>query len=608
VRGRLPAPAAAFVTALLAAAAAAAQSARIEVSPAPHYAGEPIEIHISAHGFAEEPVPEVEVAQPPRGRLVAAGVQPNVSTSIVIVGGKMRQTKEVTFVFSYRLRVDQPGPLTVGPFVLTQAGATATTRAVPLKLGAVPTDDRLDVTLELPDAPVYLGERVPVTIRFRLEGGLRKNLVEYALRVPLFDLTDAFQFLDPPELAGGTEVEIATEAGVLQLKGQAEEAGRGAEKDIVVTLQRIAVPLREGALEIPPTRLDVEEGVRYRRDLFGGRRATHVRKWRARDVPRRLVVKRIPSARTPASFAGAVGSGFSLAVAADRTVVQVGEPISLSFELRGEGNLETAALPPLDADGLLPASQFRVPEGALAGRLEAGAKRFTAVVRVLDPSVREIPALEYAWFDPTSEEFQTTRSRPIALSVRDAEVIGAADVQRDTPRDEPRDSGATAGARPAPGEVPLRRGPLRLTGADLAIERDLARLLRRDANGAQRSWLIAGLYAGALVVLGLAQLDRRRRAVDPALRARRRQVDAELRRIRRAAALPTREAVAELARALRRILAELPDARAPEIDEFLGECDARSYAPAGRHDGASLEPGFHRRAMALAERMAGEGR
>jgi len=283
--------------------------------------------------------------------------------------------------------------------------------------------------------------------------------------------------------------------------------------------------------------------------------------------------------------------------------VQVGEPIALNFELRGEGNLETASLPPLDAEGLLAPSQFRVPEGELAGRLEAGAKRFTAVVRVLDPSVREIPALEYAWFDPTTEQFQTTRSRPIALSVGEAEVIGAADVQRDATRD----AEAAPGAAPAPGAPAAQRGPLLLTGADLAIERDPERLLRRAEAGAQRSWLVALLYAGSLGVVGLAQLDRRRRSVDPAVTARRRRVGAELRRVREASSLPAHEAVAELARALRKILAEVPDARGPEIDEFLGECDARSYAPEGLRDGSPLAPEFHRRAVELAERMAGEG-
>ena len=114
---------------------------------------------------------------------------------------------------------------------------------------------------------------------------------------------------------------------------------------------------------------------------------------RQTDRARRLSVKQIPADRTPESFAGAVGSGFSLTVSADRTVVKVGEPIALHFELRGDGNLETAALPRLDAEGLLPANSFRVAEGEIPGRLEDGAKRFTTTVRVLDPGIQEIPAL-----------------------------------------------------------------------------------------------------------------------------------------------------------------------------------------------------------------------
>ena len=61
----------------------------------------------------------------------------------------------------------------------------------------VPANDRVSVEVELPEAPVYVGERVPVKIRFVLRGTLRENLHSYALRVPFFDLTDTFQFLDP---------------------------------------------------------------------------------------------------------------------------------------------------------------------------------------------------------------------------------------------------------------------------------------------------------------------------------------------------------------------------------------------------------------------------
>jgi hypothetical protein len=82
----------------------------------------------------------------------------------------------------------------------------------------------------------------------------------------------------------------------------------------------------------------------------------------------------------------------------------------------------------------------------------------------------------------------------------------------------------------------------------------------------------------------LAQLDRRRRNVDPATVARRRRVESELRKIRDASKLPASEAAAEIARALRALLAETPDVRRPEIDALIGECDARSYAPAADRD------------------------
>jgi hypothetical protein len=469
-----------------------------------------------------------------------------------------------------------------------------------LDLQPIPTSDQMSVELLLPEKPVYVGERVPVTLRFTLMGRLQENLHQYGLRAPFFGLSETFQFLDPPDVAGTTRIEIRTPTGTIALMAHASEKKRRGEKYLVVEVRRIAVPLRTGNLDIPAASLDVEEGVRFRRDLFGGRRPTQVRKWRAVDRARRLVVKQIPADSTPASFAGAVGSGFSLTVSADRTVVKVGEPIALEFELRGDGNLETAALPRLDSPGLLPTSQFRVPDGEIAGRVEKGVKRFTAMVRVLSAGVTEIPALEYAWFDPTTEQFQTVSSRPIALSVGAARIVDAADVQSgERPPEEStaRDPGASAATQP-------RRGPLVLTGADLAIERDPALLVRPSSTAARSPWLIAGLYSGSLLIVLLAQIDRRRRDVDPAVVERRRRIEAELRRIRKASNLPAAEAAAELARALRALLAVIPEGRRAEIDELVGECDARSYAPSAERDRAPLDPAFHQRALEFAVNLA----
>jgi hypothetical protein len=246
---------------------------------------------------------------------------------------------------------------------------------------------------------------------------------------------------------------------------------------------------------------------------------------------------------------------------------------------------------------LLPATRFRVPDGSIPGRLEEGTKRFTATVRVKHNGVREIPALEYAWFDPKTEQFVTTRSRPIALSVGAAQVVSAADVQSAEPSADPA---LPAGVALLSGAAP-RKGPLLLTGAELAIERDVETLLRRASARARGPWLIAGMYLGSVLMVLFAQWDRRRRSADPAVASRRRRVEYELGRIRGAANFPASEAASELAGALRALLAEIPDGRRSEIDELIGECDARSYAPAGEHDAAPLDPEIHQRAQKLAQ-------
>jgi hypothetical protein len=322
------------------------------------------------------------------------------------------------------------------------------------------------------------------------------------------------------------------------------------------------------------------------------------------DRARTLEVGAVPLDGRPESFAGAVGRGYSLEVSVDRSVVQVGDPITLTLTLRGEGNLETAGLPPLSAKGLLDPTQFRVPAGDLHGRLEGDAKRFSAVVRVQDEEVGEIPALEYSWFDAETQSFKTTRSRPIALSVRAAEVVSAADVvsgEAEEGRDVP-----SAGAAELPAAERETGAVLTLTGADLAIERDVARLAR-GASSQPGGWtVLAGIYSFSCLLLGVAIVDRKRRAVDPAVVELRTHLKTQSKRIRAAAKLPGREGVQEVADALCQMLAKLPEARSAEIESFLGECDALIYAPDGLPAASSAE--LREQAVALADGISGRAR
>jgi len=587
---------------LLAAAGAAAQQASLELPQGPHYVGDAIEIRVVAEGFEQDPAPVAEAPPPSQGTLALLGVSPDVSSSITVINGRMTRTKRVRFVYRYRYFATSAGSVALGPFRVSQGAVVQSTQVVQLKLRQPAESNRLGVRLRLPEETVYVGERVPVSLEFWLAPDLQKNLLGYRLRVPLFDLSESFRLLDAPDAAGDTDVEIETAAGTLRKKGTLRRQRREGREVMVVSVPLTLVPLAAGTHALPPAGLLAEEGTQWRRDFFGGRRATRARKWRALDRERKLTIEALPVEKAPPSFAGAVGSGFHLEVSADRSVVQVGEPITLSLVLHGEGNLETAALPPLDAEGLLPAAAFRVPEDELAGALEGGAKRFSAVVRVLDERVHEIPALAYSWFDPATGGFETTHSRPIALSVGRAELIGAEDVIAEVPADDRAPLGEFGGETPREGATPDR--DLAFTGADLAIERDPALLLRDARSGWGSALLPGGLYLGAALLVGLALVDRSRRGVDPELVRRRRRVAEELRRIRQARGLPAGEAAAELARALRSMRALVPDAGSPELDSFLGECDASSYAPADGREGPQRDEPLHERALELGSRIA----
>jgi hypothetical protein len=111
------------------------------------------------------------------------------------------------------------------------------------------------------------------------------------------------------------------------------------------------------------------------------------------------------------------------------------------------------------------------------------------------------------------------------------------------------------------------------------------------------------MYGGSLALVLFALWDQRRRNVDPAVASRRRMVAYEMGRLREAENLPAAEAASEVAGALRALLAEIPHGDRGEIDELIGKCDARSYAPAHQSDVSALNPEIHRRALELARQL-----
>ena len=574
-----------------------------QIGGQPYYVGVPVDIHLVASEVDRSPQPVCDAPPQDGGELRLIGIQPNFSSSVQILNGRVTRTSSATFTCQFQYTPNREGAHHIGPFRFKQASDEQNTKLLSISVKSVPLDPRTRVHITIPDEAVYIGQHLPVRIEWWLAIDLQDRVKSYQLRSPIFDDADAFRFVnDEPARRQEQSLEIVTSQGTLSLAAQVEERRSGGRDYLVVVAERTMVPLRAGKFNFAASTIQVDEVTRWSRDLFGGRRAAAVRRIYARDVELDLAIKIPPLAGRPKSFTGAVGRGFSLEVSADRSVVQLGDPILLRLTVRGDGNLATVSLPRLDGPGGLQAAQFRLPDDDQPGEIIDDSKVFRVAVRVLDDAVREIPTIAYSWFDPELESYETTQSRPIALSVRAAQVISAADVVAATPgngANTVRPGPSPADAADGAGDGVERRGSFALTGADLSLEQEPAILLAGTANSSVQ---LAAAYGGSVLALVLAIVLRRQSGRDPASLARRKTFNAQHKRITQALSQSRPLAMTEIAAALREIITAAPDLGSPEADACIQRCDAVIYAPEDPTS-SHIEPEEKLEIQTLIERM-----
>jgi hypothetical protein len=554
---------------------AQAQTLQLALDQAPYYTDVPIEVQITAEGFSEEPQPEIEAHGPAAAFFKLVGVSPNVSRSVTIVNGRMTQRSSVRFVYSYRFSPPKPGRYQIGPFRVTQGGTTKVSGLTNITVEEIATSAGQRVRVDLPSGDIYVGQRIPVQVQWWVSPELRGTLFTQRIIVPMLDLEQVFAIDSVVDTdANGNALRsklIITVAGTpAEYPAREETRKENGVEYIVRVTDLVVVALAPATYDLAPPTVTVDQAISWRRDLFGGRVPAKARKIRAVGQRRTLRVLDVPSIGRPNSFAGAVGSGFTIDVAADRSVVQVGDPITLWITLYGEGSIESAAPPNLIGSHALPARDFRVVREPTAGQYEDGAKRFEAVIRVNNASVSEIPPIEFAWFDPEAVAFHSQSSRPIALSVKDARIVGAGDVVRNIPDEGETPAAGDVANNPSAAQGPA--SPLRptftLTGADLAIERGLSKL---SSSGRSELWQWA-CYGLGLLFLGVATARRSRGEVDPKLAALRKALLEERNLISKATS------AGEIADALRRMASHGEITDRSGLESLLADCDAIAYA------------------------------
>lgn len=522
----------------------------------------PFTLTLSAEGFEEDPVPEAPALEIDGCEVLFLGVDPSVASRIEIVNGRRSEWRDVTFHYRWRVTATRAGRYTVPAQRIEQAGVEARVGAVAFDVSEVPATDDMVVRLRLPERPVWVGETFDATVEWLLA----KDVDSYEFAVPLFDL-DGVQVEAPS--SGGDSVVFAAGAQQIRLpltRAQVREGGR--------SYTRFSFPARitlasVGTLDLAPVRVVARLQSGTTRDAFGFRRPRY-ELFRAQGERQRLTVRPLPQAGRPATFVNAIGEGFAIDVRASRTVVSVGEPIELVVSLRGAPPLTGLSLPPLDGPGALPAALFGVPEGSLAGTVdeETGTKRFPVTVRIKSAEVREIPSLQFSYFDPRAGEYRTVHSEPIAVSVGAGQLIGAADVVA-APVAAPADMVAGASGESGTGGIAT------LLGAEMAISDPGRTFARPWGSGGVGFWL-AGLY-GVPILVALVSFWLRR---TQGRRGRARDIRGALVALDSAldAAVPAREAAPAIVAGVRR-LAAATGADAGAANALLARVENRAFDP-----------------------------
>ena len=376
-------------------------------------AGSHFRMTIGVQGAFDTEVPQIT---PPENFILMYG--PSVSTQTSIVNNVVAIFRGFTYSFS----PTETGIFELGPATLEYKGKVYTSNSVKIEVvkrtpfeGDVDPDKerskridinkRIFVELETDKKEAYIYEQIVESFKLFFQKGLPIDDLDY--------------------VAASTKSFLAEKLGE---ERRYEEVRDGILYN-VIELRTALFPLVSGNIEIPPAKFNCNIIIRqqgYRNsifDEFSGRGGQKYPVERSTDSVK-LKIKPLPESDKPDNFAGTVGR-FTMDVLAKPTEVNVGDPITLSINIRGKGNIQTIGEPVL-APG--DEKDFKIypaeTDTTITDRGDGikGEKLFSKVVEPQHENIDMIPAISFSYFDPELEKYMTITHNPIPIVVEHSEV------------------------------------------------------------------------------------------------------------------------------------------------------------------------------------------
>ncbi|NOT01656.1 MAG: hypothetical protein HOP29_13625 [Phycisphaerales bacterium] len=412
----------AMVVAALCLSSAAGAEVRFSISARETYVGMPVVIQVTIENPTAHEPPVVEEADGVTVRVDAGGTQSMTS----IINGRVQRSQTITYQCVLTPRT--AGTITLPGVKINVDGEWHESGSTTVVVKESYTGDLMYLHLVGDNDGVYVGEPIDMTLEVWLK--------PYSDRVVDMDAAGMWrQCVDAANSSWGPFTEVL-ERGEVRVRTDTrnDEQGRP-QRYFVYMLRQVVWPERPGRFDASNISVVVQYPTRVERSRFGifapEYRVTSARPISAAVEDAAVQIQAPPSKGQPECYRGAVGN-YTLKVSAAPTDVAVGDPITLTIRLSGAGRMELLQPPPIAAQSSL-TDGFRVPDEALAGVVEQNVKTFTQSIRPKDDGIREIPPIEFAYFDPQSERYVTLRSDPIPIFVKESGRMAVSQVVEGSP-------------------------------------------------------------------------------------------------------------------------------------------------------------------------------
>jgi len=344
---------------------------------------------------------------------------PSVSTQTTIINNRVKVFRGFMYGFSPR----EKGRFEIGPVTLEYKGKTYTSNTINIEVvERTPFESIIDeksdtsgqrvdinkmvfVELTTDKAEAYIYEEIIQSFKLYFQKGLPIDNLDY--------------------VAASTKSFLAEKLGE---ERRYEEVRDGILYN-VIELRTALFPLVSGKIKIPPASFKCNIVIRQQRNrgsLFdefmggGGRRYPVERS----TEPVKLTINPLPAVDKPEVFTGAVGK-YTMDVLAKPTKLKVGDPITLTINIRGEGNIQTIGEPLLDPDGMKNFKAYDFETKVTITDRGYGIKGEKLFNKVIEPQSEDndfIPGISFSYFDPELEKYKTLTYAPIPIEVERSEI------------------------------------------------------------------------------------------------------------------------------------------------------------------------------------------